>query len=83
MKILLFALIIISPALFADDNMISLEQSGDNLNLQIVQIGHNNKIKMLDSASYINNAPNLSMHFEQHNARSGNVNEIVIDEETL
>lgn len=77
---LLLVLVFFTVQVFADDNMISLEQSGDNLNLQIVQIGHNNKVRMLDASSYINNAPNLSMHFEQHNPKTGNLNEIVIDE---
>ena len=65
---------------YADDNVISLEQSGDNLNLNIVQVGFNNKIRMLDNASYINNAPNLSLHIEQYNVREGHLNEVVFDE---
>lgn len=73
-------LVFFTVQVFADDNIISLEQSGDNLNLQIVQIGHNNKIRMLDDQSYINNSPNLSMHLEQHNSRTGNLNEMVFDE---
>ena len=35
---------------------------------------------MLDDQSYINNSPNLSMHLEQHNSRTGNLNEMVFDE---
>ena len=65
---------------YADDNVISLEQSGDNLNLNVVQVGFNNKIRMLDNASYINNAPNLSLHIEQYNVREGHLNEVVFDE---
>lgn len=77
---LLLILVFFTGQVFADDNIISLEQSGDNLELEIVQIGFNNKIRMLDTASYINNAPNLDIHIEQRNAREGHLNEVVFDE---
>ena len=64
---------------FADDNIISLEQSGNNLSLEIEQVGYNNQIGMLDSSSYINNAPNLDIHIVQYNF-AGNVNKILFDE---
>ena len=63
----------------ADDNQISLEQSGDNFQLDITQIGFNNTVKMLDSASYINNAANLSIYIVQHN-NSNAENIIAFDE---
>ncbi len=64
---------------FADDNQISLEQSGNNFELEIEQVGYNNTIKMLDSGSYINNAPNLDVHIVQYNFTSAE-NIIAFDE---
>lgn len=64
----------------ADDNVISLEQSGDNLQLGIEQIGYDNEVKMLDSSSYIT-ASNLGMYLVQSNTNTGsNPNSIVFDE---
>ena len=71
-------ILLIAP-LHADDNIISLEQSGNNFSLEIEQVGFNNQIGMLDSASYINNAPNLDIHIVQYNF-TGNVNKILFDE---
>lgn len=71
--------LIFSPVLLADDNVISIEQSGNNLNLKIDQVGYNNTIKMLDSASYINNSPNLTIHLAQYN-NTNSQNQIVFDE---
>ena len=65
--------------LYADDNVIAIEQSGDNLSLEIEQVGYNNQIGMLDSASYINNAPNLDIHIVQYNF-TNNINKILFDE---
>ena len=71
-------MLLIAP-LYADDNEISLTQSGDNFSLEIKQVGYNNKIGMLDSASYINNAPNLNIQIVQYNFTS-NQNQIIFDE---
>ena len=69
----LFAL---SPELRADDNLIHIEQSGNNFSLEIEQVGLNNQIDMLDSGSFISNAPNLDMHIVQYNFTNG-VNKII------
>lgn len=76
---LFLGLLMLSPVLLADDNQISLEQSGNNLSLEIEQVGYNNQIGMLDSASYINNAPNLDIHIVQYNF-TDNANKILFDE---
>ena len=60
------------------DNEISIEQTGDNLNLTVEQVGANNIIKMQDVYSYINSA-SLSMLLVQYNNTSSS-NQIVIDE---
>ena len=62
----------------ADDNVISLEQSGDNLQLGVDQYGYNNTVEMLDSNSYINSS-NLNMYLVQVNDSAGQ-NKIVFDE---
>jgi len=72
-------MLMVSPFVLADDNEISLEQSGNNFSLDIEQVGYNNKIGMLDSASYINNAPNLNIQIVQYNFTS-NQNQIIFDE---
>tara|TARA_B100001939_G_scaffold51837_1_gene41088 strand:+ start:1072 stop:1815 length:744 start_codon:yes stop_codon:yes gene_type:complete len=72
-------MLMVSPFVLADDNEISLEQSGNNFSLDIEQVGYNNKIGMLDSASYINNAPNLDIQIVQYNFTS-NQNQIIFDE---
>ena len=66
--------------LHADDNVISLEQSGDNLALGVDQIGYNNQIVMKDNNSYINSS-NLSMYLVQVNdSASAGQNKIIFDE---
>jgi hypothetical protein len=62
----------------ADDNVISVEQSGDNLALGIDQIGYNNQIIMKDDNSYITSS-SLSMYLVQHND-SNSINKIIFDE---
>jgi len=82
MKELLFILgMLILPAMcFADDNVISIEQSGDNFELGIEQIGYDNEIKMLDASSYIT-AGSLGMYLVQFNTGSGSLpNSIIFDE---
>ena len=66
--------------LCADDNIISLEQSGDNFQLGVDQFGYDNEIKMLDANSYIT-APSLDMYLVQFNINTGsNPNKIIFDE---
>jgi hypothetical protein len=62
----------------ADDNVISLEQSGDNFALGVDQIGYNNKVEMKDSNSYIT-ATNLSTYLIQVNDSDG-INKILFNE---
>lgn len=71
-------IIFFSAQICADDNVISLEQSGDNLQLGVDQYGYNNTVEMLDSNSYINSA-NLNMYLVQVNDSAGQ-NKIVFDE---
>ena len=82
MKELMFVLsMLLLPAIcFADDNVISLEQSGDNFQLGVDQIGYNNNIEMLDSNSYIT-ASSLDMYLVQVNTSTGGLpNKITFDE---
>lgn len=82
MKELIFVLsMLLLPAIcFADDNVISLEQSGDNFQLGVDQIGYNNNIEMLDSNSYIT-ASSLDMYLVQVNTSTGVLpNKITFDE---
>ena len=71
-------IIFFSAQICADDNIISLEQSGDNLQLGVDQYGYNNTVEMLDSNSYINSA-NLNMYLVQVNDSAAQ-NKIVFDE---
>lgn len=74
------AFILISALTFADDNVISIEQSGDNFQLGIEQIGYDNEIKMLDANSYIT-AGSLGMYLVQFNTHSSTLaNLITFDE---
>ena len=59
------------------DNEINIEQTGDNLDLQIDQIGSSNIVQMLDSNSYINSS-SLDIWIVQYNF--GHENKIAIDE---
>ena len=59
------------------DNEINIEQTGDNLDLQIDQIGSSNIVQMLDSNSYINSS-SLDIWIVQYNF--GYENKIAIDE---
>ncbi len=74
-------IIFFSAQICADDNIISLEQSGDNFQLGIDQIGHSNEIKMLDGNSYIT-ATSLDMYLVQYNSHSSYTypNKITFDE---
>ena len=60
------------------DNEINIEQTGDNLDLEILQVGADNIIKMKDNDSYINMS-SLDIWMIQYNI-GGNENQIVIDE---
>jgi len=73
---LLFGVLLAIPVLA--DNEISIEQTGDNLNLTVEQVGANNIIKMQDVYSYINSA-SLNMLLVQYN-NTNTSNQIVIDE---
>jgi len=83
MKELIFILgMLLLPLMcFADDNTITMEQSGNNFQLGIDQIGHSNEIKMLDSNSYIT-ATSLDMYLVQYNSHSSYTypNKITFDE---
>ena len=79
MKSVFVGMLIIPMITIADDNVINITQSGDNLDLEIEQVGFNNEVGMLDSYSYINNAPNLDMHIVQYNNTSA-INKILFDE---
>lgn len=75
---LLFGILMTLPLVALADNEINIEQSGDNLNLEVEQVGYNNIIKMQDLYSYISSA-NLNLHLVQYNNTSSS-NQIVIDE---
>ena len=77
--ILFMWLFLLAGKTYGDDNQISLTQSGNNLDLEITQVGYNNQVGMLDSASYINNAPYLDIHIVQYNF-TDNTNKILFDE---
>lgn len=79
MKSVFVGMLIIPMITIADDNVINITQSGDNLDLEIEQVGFNNEVGMLDSNSYINNAPNLDIHIVQYNF-TANLNKILFDE---
>ena len=79
---ILIILLFFTAQLCADDNVISLEQSGDNLQLGIDQIGHSNQILMFDNSSFIT-ASSLDMYLVQYNTNpSAMENKIVFDEVT-
>ena len=63
---------------YADDNVIAIEQTGNNLNLNITQVGYGNTVEMLDGDSYIN-ASSLNFQIVQYNFANGE-NQIIIDE---
>lgn len=70
----------LSPSTQADDNLIHIEQSGNNFQLGVDQVGYNNTIDMLDSQSYIT-AGSLDMYLVQVNTTSGALpNSIIFDE---
>ena len=57
------------------DNKILLDQTGDDLNLNIVQIGGNNEIKKYDSGSYMSGS-DMSIDFYQNNSGTQNTIDI-------
>lgn len=72
----------LAPIAIADDNVISMEQTGDNFQLGIDQIGHSNQILMFDNSSFIT-ASSLDMYLVQYNTNpSAMENKIVFDEVT-
>ena len=82
---LFFWPIIILIALFstfvqADDNIITMEQTGDTFQLGVDQFGHSNEVMMLDGQSYIT-ASSLDMYLVQYNTNpSAMKNKIIFDE---
>ena len=71
---------IIAPFTFSDDNVITMEQTGDTFQLGVDQFGHSNEISMLDGNSYIN-ASTLDMYLVQVNtSHTALANRITFDE---
>ena len=57
-KLLLTSLISLSLSAFADDNLITIKQEGDNFDLDITQIGYNNVVKQWTSSEGIDGNDN-------------------------
>ena len=57
-KLLLISLISLSLSAFADDNLITIKQEGDNFDLDITQIGYNNVVKQWTSSEGIDGNDN-------------------------
>ena len=57
---------LVAPYTLGDDNIITMEQTGDTFQLGVDQFGHSNEISMLDGNSYIN-ASTLDMYLVQVN----------------
>ena len=73
-------LLLITLAVSADDNIITMEQTGDTFQVGIDQFGHSNEINMLDSNSYIS-AASLDMYLVQVNtSHTALPNRITFDE---
>ena len=78
--IIVLSLLVAPLFAIADDNVISLEQSGDNLQLGVDQYGYNNEVLMFDTQSYIT-ASSLDMYLVQYNTNpSAMKNKIIFDE---
>ena len=77
---LIFGILMTLPLVALADNEITMEQTGDNLQMGIDQIGYKNKIQMLDSNSYIT-AASLDLYLVQVNTSSTTLpNSITFDE---
>ena len=61
--------LLLSLSTKAEDNIINLDQSGDDLTLHIEQVGHNNQILLYSSDSKIT-GDDVSIHLHQYNASS-------------
>ena len=61
------ASLLLSSLTKAADNIINLDQSGDNLNMKIEQVGSNNQILLYNSDSKIT-GDDVSIHLHQHNS---------------
>ena len=70
----------LTPSAEADDNLIHIEQSGDNFQLGVDQFGFNNTIDMLNADSFISST-NLDIYLVQVNSGSLE-NKIIFDEIT-
>lgn len=75
---IVFGILLTLPLVALADNEITIEQTGDNLNLEVEQVGVNNVIQMQDVYSYIS-ASSLDLLLIQYNDTSTS-NQIVIDE---
>ena len=53
----------------AADNIINMDQSGDDFNLKIEQVGHNNKILLYNATSKIT-GDDVAIHLHQHNVKN-------------
>ena len=71
---------LVAPFALADDNIITMEQTGDTFQLGVDQFGHSNEVLMLDGNSYIS-ASSLDMYLVQYNTNpSAMTNKIIFDE---
>ena len=77
----LFGVLMCVPIVaMSDDNLITMEQTGDTFQLGIDQYGHANEVSMLDGNSYIT-ASSLDMYLVQYNTNpSAMTNTITFDE---
>lgn len=74
----IFGCILFAPLAFADDNTITLQQvSGDNIEINVDQVGYNNTIQCYQSTSCYTDLPNSELTLVQYNDTNA-VNKIEI-----
>lgn len=78
MKKLILGMLLLPLMCFADDNEISLVQSGDNFELTIDQIGYNNIIRHYNTTDSIFGANN-SLTIKQTNNKGGSSDKNIIE----
>jgi len=78
LKYILISLISLSLPVFADDNLITILQEGDNFELDITQIGYNNVIKQWTSSEGIDGADNTVI-IKQANDRGYSYDKNIIE----